>query len=264
MPATQVCPVCGGTASECLRGTVLRVHEAVYFLCPDCDFWFVHDPQWLDEAYSDAIGATDTGLVARNLSVRDAITPVLANLFDRSATFVDYAGGYGLLVRLMRDRGFDFRWQDAYAENLLARGFEWTPGSGVRAEVVTAIEVLEHTPDPVGFLTEILDTTGTDSVIVSQQLHNGVDPDWWYLAPATGQHIAFFSSRTMATLAEKVGATHHAAGWLHLITRRDLPAGAFARAVKKGTSRRTLPRPPTFASLAEDDHHEAVRRASGA
>jgi hypothetical protein len=60
-----------------------------------------------------------------------------------------------------------------------------------------------------------------------------------------------------------VGATHHAAGWLHLFTRRALPAGAFARQVKKGSSRRTLPRPPTFVSLAEADHHEAVRRAAG-
>jgi len=33
--------------------------------------------------------------------------------------FLDYAAGYGLFVRLMRDAGYNFRWSDLYCQNLL-------------------------------------------------------------------------------------------------------------------------------------------------
>ncbi len=38
--------------------------------------------------------------------------------------FLDYAGGYGVFTRLMRDIGFDFYWHDPYTQNLFANGFE--------------------------------------------------------------------------------------------------------------------------------------------
>jgi len=37
--------------------------------------------------------------------------------------FLDYAAGYGLFVRLMRDAGYNFRWSDLYCQNLFVRGW---------------------------------------------------------------------------------------------------------------------------------------------
>jgi hypothetical protein len=39
----------------------------------------------------------------------------------KNGTFVDIGGGYGLLTRLMRDRGFDFYWKDPHCENIFAK-----------------------------------------------------------------------------------------------------------------------------------------------
>jgi hypothetical protein len=52
---------------------VLRKHLARYEVCDACGFLRAHEPYWLDEAYSSAIAAADTGLVARNYSLQQSL-----------------------------------------------------------------------------------------------------------------------------------------------------------------------------------------------
>lgn len=249
------CKICGGPTRVTHEGRLLGRHLVEYHFCDACEHWFTDEPFWLPEAYSAAISAADTGLVLRNTMVARDLTAVLGSMFGEGP-FVDWAGGYGMLVRLMRDSGFDFYWRDAYADNLLARGFEW---SGGRSEVVTAIEVLEHVTDPVAFIEECLTGAGADTIIFSQELHGGPDPDWWYLTPATGQHVSFYSSRTLATLGGRLGMHLHSSPRLHMLTRRELPRGRFARLVRFSryvapaqTRRRT--------SLMHPDHRAMLDR----
>ncbi len=210
------------------QGVVLGHHVVSYHICSRCDYWCTDEPHWLEEAYSAAISAADTGLVLRNIMVATDLTTVLGGLFP-TGPYVDWAGGYGMLVRLMRDAGFDFWWRDPYAENLLARGFAW---SGANSSAVTAIEVLEHVSDPLGFLRESLEGAGTDTVIFSQELHSGPDPEWWYLTPATGQHVSFYSLRTLETIARLLGMTLHTSPRLHMLTTRKIPPNRFRRLVR--------------------------------
>lgn len=252
---TRQCMVCQAAMRVSHEGLLLGRHRVDYYLCGECDYWCTDEPFWLEEAYSQAISAADTGIVMRNLMVARDLTAILSSLFG-SGPFVDWAGGHGMLVRLMRDRGFDFYWADAYAENLLASGFEWR---GSSAEAVTAIEVLEHVSDPVAFIDECLAGAGSDTLIFSQQLHQGPDPDWWYLTPATGQHVSFYSARTLAVLGARLGLTLHRSPLLYMLTKREVPTGKFARAVR--FSRFLAPvnarRRP---SLVEADHQAMLAR----
>jgi hypothetical protein len=255
------CNVCGGVTRVTHEGIVLGRYRVAYHLCDACDYWCTDEPFWLEEAYSAAISAADTGLVLRNTMVARDLTAVLGSLFPHGP-YVDWAGGYGMLVRLMRDAGFDFWWRDPYAENLLARGFAWDGGV---ASAVTAIEVLEHVTDPVGFVDECLEGTGADTVIFSQELHAGPDPDWWYLTPATGQHVSFYSARTLSTIGERLGMTLHTSPRLHMLTRRSLPPRRFERLVRRsrvsawyfGRRRESLMHPDHRAMLARLEDPDA-------
>ncbi|GAA3778657.1 class I SAM-dependent methyltransferase [Streptomyces chiangmaiensis] len=230
---TASCKICGGTTRVTHRGTVLRRHKATYLMCTDCAFWFVDEPHWLNEAYSEAVAAIDTGVVQRNLSLYPRLASVLARMFSPAGIYVDYGGGYGLLVRLLRDVGLNVYWQDAHCQNLFARGFEWDGSRQGAATAVTAVEVMEHVTDPLAFVDTCLQETGADSFILTQHLHDlTANPSWWYLAPEAGQHISFYAPQTMHKLAERLGMTYHAANTLHLLTRQDFRKGTFARTVR--------------------------------
>src|ERR1700739_395090 len=100
---------------------VLGRIPVTYRLCRTCEFWFLPDPDWLPEAYSRAISALDTGAVVRNRQVFHSIALPLRFL-AANGRVVDWAGGAGLLTRMLRDCGFDAYWQDTYAENVFAQG----------------------------------------------------------------------------------------------------------------------------------------------
>lgn len=219
----NACPVCESAVRKVGTKTLLGRHAVEYFSCDTCHYWGTEDPYWLEEAYAEAVGRTDTGLVQRNVSLARQLLPVLVAMHGADATYVDWAGGYGLFVRLMRDYGLDFRWQDLYSKNVLARGFEFSEAEhGGSVAAVTALEALEHSPAPVPFVREIFQRTGASDLFITQELHHGVDFDWWYLSPAGGQHVSFFDATTLRALARRVGASVHTRGSLHLITKRQV------------------------------------------
>ena len=128
----QACRLCGQTAALAFETRVLRRHRARYFLCSFCGYLHSEEPYWLEEAYRTPISIPDTGVVQRNLVNAWRLSALLFCIADAKGRFVDLAGGYGLLTRMMRDNGFDFYWSDRYCENLFARGFEveGTAGGG--------------------------------------------------------------------------------------------------------------------------------------
>jgi hypothetical protein len=244
-PVAPNCPICESEARPVRRMTVLRRHEAVFNLCPSCGLLFVDAPTWLDEAYSSAIALSDTGIMYRNLDAADRLTMAIPALVPnwKQSRFLDTAGGYGILVRLMRDRGFDFYWQDEYAENLLARGFEQDT-VGPPFVVVTAVEVLEHLVDPVAFVRSAFESCGADHLITTTELYRDDPPptDWWYYTPETGQHVSIYSKRTIERLARQVGVHAVVVNGLQIFSR--MPIAPRRLRLVTGPIRRLLARPP--------------------
>lgn len=218
------CPICANNRHEAFTATLLNKYSVQYFHCPRCGLVQTEDPYWLDEAYGSAIADTDTGLVMRNCSLSAKLAAILYFCFDPKACYVDIAGGYGMLVRLMRDCGFDFYWQDKYCENILARGFEDDKAPAPLAGL-TAFEVLEHVPDPLSFVSEALSSHRAKTLIFSTEIYSGdaAPPlDWWYYSFATGQHISFYQQRTLQVIAEKLGLGLYTAHGLHILTDKKL------------------------------------------
>ncbi|MGH9157606.1 MAG: class I SAM-dependent methyltransferase [Acidimicrobiales bacterium] len=207
------CPICDGEREQVFSALVLGRHDAEYLKCWWCGFLGPRSPQWLPEAYQSAIAEVDTGVLTRARTLEPRLTCILRLAFSKNAVFGDFGAGYGVLVRNMRDVGFDFRWSDPYCDNLLARGFEF---DGEVCAAVTAVEVLEHAQDPLAFLRKALDLTRAAVIILTTELlpEPVPDLDWWYYAFPTGQHIAFFERRTLVAVAERLG--------LHLRSRHNL------------------------------------------
>jgi hypothetical protein len=204
--------------------TVLAKYSAQYFHCAKCGFVRTEQPYWLEEAYSDAITVTDTGVLQRNWSLSAKLACLLYTCVDPAGAYVDVGGGYGILTRMMRDYGFDYYWEDKFCANLVARGFEAT-AAGKPFTAMSGFEVMEHTVNPVVFLEEIMHRYKCRTFVFSTVPYSGNGPpraDWWYLSPATGQHISFFHIRTLQYIADRLGLAFHTSGGLHLYTDRRL------------------------------------------
>src|SRR5436190_23438415 len=101
----KLCSISGDQMDLIFTKKILGKYDVEYFKCPKCGFIQTQKPFWLPEAYSSAITALDLGLASRNFDNRSRLEPLLWQLFDKKAKYVDIGGGYGLLTRLMRDIG---------------------------------------------------------------------------------------------------------------------------------------------------------------
>lgn len=210
------CKICNTESINFTIKIVLAKYDVTYFKCPHCCFIQTENPFWLHEAYNNAITQLDIGLVYRNGFFTPIVSSIINSLFDADAKFVDYGGGYGLFVRMMRDRGYEFFRQDIYCENLFAKHFDIIdlPGE-TKFELLTAFEVFEHLENPYEEIEKMLHLS--DNILFSTELQpeNSEDlKDWWYFTPETGQHISLYSPKSLQVIAKRYK--------LHLLSYKNL------------------------------------------
>jgi 2-polyprenyl-3-methyl-5-hydroxy-6-metoxy-1,4-benzoquinol methylase len=210
------CKICDGAVRQLFAKKVLHKYDVAYFQCLHCRFIQTEEPYWLGEAYEKAIARLDIGLVWRGERLSPVVSTLARTFFKPGARFLDYGGGYGLLVRMMRDRGFDFYRQDVHCENIFADQFDLSDlPAGSKFDMVTAIEVFEHMQDPAAELDRMLQFSDTILFTTELQPENAAAlSDWHYFVPETGQHISLFHRESLAALARRSS--------LHLLSHKDI------------------------------------------
>lgn len=225
----MTCPICESNTSAYCSAKILGKYDVQYLRCSQCQYIFLDTPYWLEEAYGSAITKLDIGLITRNEFIVPVVKAVINKWFNPEARFIDYGGGYGMLVRMMRDRGFDYYRQDIYCANLYAEMFDITDVAPFKAELLTAFEVFEHLIDPIKELEKMLLLSDTILFSTEIQPSNNVNPEsWWYFTPETGQHIALYSRASLQALADRFALNYY---WneqnVHLFSRRVLDHNLF-------------------------------------
>jgi len=243
------CNICGSLSAEIFKSQVLGKYLVSYYQCERCQFIQTEKPYWLPEAYASAMTALDVGLVYRNIEFSKTI-PRILELFSgtNDDSYLDYGGGHGMFVRLMRDLGYDYYLQDLYAENLYAKYFELENyNKEKKFTCLTAFEVFEHLEHP---LIELESMFGySDTIIFSTELQPAItfkhESDWWYFVPEVGQHISFYSAKTLKALAENFKCKLYSNGHnLHILTKVEEDLDPFSHTVvpKDSILRRVLQR----------------------
>lgn len=195
------CRLCSSSKSRLFSNAKIFELDVQYYECRSCGYVQTEQPTWLDQAYASPINPSDTGIMARNVSNVGLVLASLTLIDGRRGKVVDYAGGHGFLVRLLRDKGINAFWVDPYSENLVAKGFEY---SGGRASLVTAFEAFEHFVNPVNEMESLLEISPNILFTTVLAPRPTPDPsDWWYYGLDHGQHIGFYRVETLQYLAER-------------------------------------------------------------
>ncbi len=197
------CKICVGKCGFLFESIVLQKYLVKYYKCHSCDFIQTEKPYWLSEAYISPIASLDVGLLQRNISLSEQVSRILETIDNKNSVYIDYGGGYGIFVRLMRDYGFNFYLSDLYAQNLFAKHFESENAElkeGFTA--LTAFEVFEHLVNPLEEIEKMFSLSET--IIFSTELQPSDNlksiKDWWYFVPEGGQHISLYSLNSLLHL----------------------------------------------------------------
>ena len=205
---TDVCRLCGSKSNFVMSGMIMRKHVVRYFDCPNCGYVQTESPFWLDEAYKTPINNSDTGLLTRNYQNSFLIYFLLILIFGRQfkkIIHVDYAGGYGVLVGLLREFKINSFWYDKYCKNLFAPEFS-SEKFDQDADIVSAFEVFEHFENPGAELKILLDCS-TNIIFTTRIICNDIPEigKWWYYGVEHGQHIGFYRLKTLEYIAKTNG-----------------------------------------------------------
>jgi Methyltransferase domain len=253
------CKICDSGTSDFGKATVMGKHVAFYRKCESCGFIFASDPYWLAEAYNSAITSTDMGTVSRTESCSMATKAVIDLFYHSSATFLDYGAGYGMFARRMRDLGYNFSAYDTHCRNMFSEEFALDSLEGKHFDLTTAFEVLEHLEQPMSIIGAIF--AHSDHFLATTEIVPNPVPrleDWWYFAPEHGQHISFYTLKTLNLIAEKNKRYFYSNGNLHLFSAKPINNFIFQKVTRTrnaqwfGLWRRRK-------SLLEEDFHKRRR-----
>lgn len=199
MNNTFECRLCKSETTHIFFNTVLMKYKVDYRKCQNCDSLQTDPPFWLEEAYKENnLSNLDTGAVQRcinNLSVC-----LFISKFLKLKNAIDYGGGDGLLCRMLRDYEINCYLKDKYSIPTYAQGF--TRPNFTRPDLVLGFELVEHFPNPALDLC-LLFESDPKALILSTAIYKNQNQDWWYLSPESGQHVFFYSKKSMRLIANK-------------------------------------------------------------
>jgi hypothetical protein len=215
--AAVACPVCNGKAKiigavdfnrscEDREGRVFEPSGKLveYCLCDRCGYCFAPEflswpeQRFLNEIYNDEYLLVDPELSELRPS---GGAQGLEDIFGGAKSLIDhldFGGGPGTLSKLLVAKG----WKSASFDPFFPESGQSKAGLH---DLVTAIEVFEHVPNPRHLVENLIARLRPDGLLFFSTLLSDGEPqeasllDWWYLAPRNG-HVSLFSMSSLTIL----------------------------------------------------------------
>jgi len=203
------CRIC---SSKVVKKWTMKVRdrfEGKLMQCKECDALQFVGLDWLKDAYyGDFSVRFDEGRFIRNKVVYVLVRKLTKAFFDSDkVTLLDYGGGEGVLEDLLCIKAKPSYKPETY--DPYVRKHSELPKKTF--DFITCIEVLEHLQDVSAFFNDIKKIFHKDSIMLcSTSLYDPTkhDKKWQYLSTEIGQHITFWSKKSIRHLKKIIGVRH--------------------------------------------------------
>lgn len=222
MQSKTLCKICNTPCKHVFNKIIMtKYHNIKYYKCPNCGFLSPETPFWVEESYQKEAISIDPDRLKRNIYVKNLIMKLIKNFYTDDISILDFAGGEGLLTRFLRDENYNIFNYDKYSESLYSYEYN-IKDLNKNYDLIISSEVLEHFSAPDEELGKILQYTDNYFFTTCIQPENDLE-NWFYLIPDNGQHISFYTTNSLAYLAEKYNMNFYSdLWWCHLFTKKDL------------------------------------------
>jgi SAM-dependent methyltransferase len=204
----SICCICAQSLRDAFDATLLGDTRVTFQRCTACGTLQLPNPNWLDRAYAKrSTPDPDTGALMRALAVHRIVRRLRATrALPSNHRSLDFGSGRGTLVRLLRDEGQDAWGFEPYGEANFAEAFCGKELPSGRFALVTATEVIEHTPDPLAVLRRLRDLLAPRGLLLltTELYDHARHPDprtWSYLSLEAGQHVTLFTREGLCQAA---------------------------------------------------------------
>lgn len=190
----------------------LKCHNCNHIFSTDFDDWDKED--FKENIYNDGYLDVDPEYEGAR-SLRDVEWFSKSINYNKSLEILDYGAGPAIFGKELNKQGYKVESWDPLWDTAPS----WSKDK--KFDLITAFEVLEHSPTPHDTFKDIHQWLKPDGKILVTTLSNDIlqgkrDPTYWYLAPRNG-HVCMYSNKSIEILFESVGMkTQHLAWNTHL------------------------------------------------
>jgi Methyltransferase domain len=172
-----------------------------YRRCAACGFLFTDafDDWGMDQfkthIYNDGYLAFDPDYAIQRPSNNAKTIAGLWSAHRSDMRVLDYGGGNDVLCAVLRANGF----REAVTYDPMVPQHSHRPEG--KFDLVTCFETLEHLPDPISGIAQIVECVAEPGAVFYSTLTQPADFDkhgmsWWYVAPRNG-HISIFTKQSL-------------------------------------------------------------------